>query len=189
MHKGAITKDLYISFLIQSYHIVLHTMPLILATQSRLTEEMKWLKTVIDEFTDQMVGNEGLILADIAACGGNIEEVRCSQPNMATKLMVEYAYYTVNCKNTLGILGMHHVMEGAILSLALQSADNMRNTLLLPIDAFTYLYSHGSLLQDNADVFIGAMNRIDRSEDRDLIIHSAQIFYKLYGDVLLSLGH
>ena len=188
MNDGNLTKALYISFLTQWYHILKHTLPLILATQSRLTEETEWLTDVIGEFTEQMVSNEELILNDIAVCGGDIEQVRHSRAHMTTELMVSYAYDTVNRINPLGILGMHHVLEGAVLSLAHRSADNIGNTSLVPKDALTYLYTHGSLLQDNADVFIGVMNRIDRSEDRNQIIHSAQIFYKLYADIFLSLS-
>ena len=188
MNEGNLTKALYISFLTQWYHILKHTFPLILATQSRLTEETEWLTDVIGEFTEQMVSNEELILNDIAVCGGDIEQVRHSRAHMTTELMVSYAYDTVNRINPLGILGMHHVLEGAVLSLAHRSADNIGNTSLVPKDALTYLYTHGSLLQDNADVFIGVMNRIDRSEDRNQIIRSAQIFYKLYADIFLSLS-
>ena len=188
MNEGNLTKALYISFLTQWYHILKHTLPLILATQSRLTEETEWLTDVIGEFTEQMVSNEELILNDIAVCGGDIEQVRHSRAHMTTELMVSYAYDTVNRINPLGILGMHHVLEGAVLSLAHRSADNIGNTSLVPKDALTYLYTHGSLLQDNADVFIGVMNRIDRSEDRNQIIRSAQIFYKLYADIFLSLS-
>lgn len=188
MNDGNLTKALYISFLTQWYHILKHTFPLILATQSRLTEETEWLTDVIGEFTEQMASNEELILNDIAVCGGDIEQVRHSRAHMTTELMVSYAYDTVNRINPLGILGMHHVLEGAVLSLAHRSADNIGNTSLVPKDALTYLYTHGSLLQDNADVFIGVMNRIDRSEDRNQIIRSAQIFYKLYADIFLSLS-
>ena len=188
MQEGNITNALYISFLTQWYHILKHTLPIILATQSRLTEETEWLTDVIGEFTEQMVSNEELILNDIAVCGGDIEQVRHSRAHMTTELMVSYAYDTVNRINPLGILGMHHVLEGAVLSLAHRSADNIGNTSLVPKDALTYLYTHGSLLQDNADVFIGVMNRIDRSEDRNQIIRSAQIFYKLYADIFLSLS-
>ena len=188
MNDGNLTKALYISFLTQWYHILKHTLPIILATQSRLTEETEWLTDVIGEFTEQMVSNEELILNDIAVCGGDIEQVRHSRAHMTTELMVSYAYDTVNRINPLGILGMHHVLEGAVLSLAHRSAYNIGNTSLVPKDALTYLYTHGSLLQDNADVFIGVMNRIDRSEDRNQIIRSAQIFYKLYADIFLSLS-
>jgi hypothetical protein len=188
MNDGNLTKALYISFLTQWYHILKHTLPIILATQSRLTEETEWLTDVIGEFTEQMASNEELILNDIAVCGGDIEQVRHSRAHMTTELMVSYAYDTVNRINPLGILGMHHVLEGAVLSLAHRSADNIGNTSLVPKDALTYLYTHGSLLQDNADVFIGVMNRIDRSEDRNQIIRSAQIFYKLYADIFLSLS-
>ena len=188
MNDGNLTKALYISFLTQWYHILKHTLPIILATQSRLTEETEWLTDVIGEFTEQMVSNEELILNDIAVCGGDVEQVRHSRAHITTELMVSYAYDTVNRINPLGILGMHHVLEGAVLSLAHRSADNIGNTSLVPKDALTYLYTHGSLLQDNADVFIGVMNRIDRSEDRNQIIRSAQIFYKLYADIFLSLS-
>ena len=188
MNDGNLTKALYISFLTQWYHILKHTLPLILATQSRLTEETEWLTDVIGEFTEQMASNEELILNDIAACGGDVEQVRHSRAHITTELMVSYAYDTVNRINPLGILGMHHVLEGAVLSLAHRSADNIGTTSLVPNDALTYLYTHGSLLQDNADVFIGVMNRIDRSEDRNQIIRSAQIFYKLYADIFLSLS-
>ena len=99
--------------------------------------------------------------------------------------MVSYAYDTVNRLNVLGILGMHHVLEGAVPSVAHRPAANICNSLLVPKGAFTYLDTHGSLLHDNAHVFIGVLNRMDRSEDRDQIVHSAQIFYKLYGDIFL----
>ena len=76
-----------------------------------------------------------------------------------------------------------------MLSVAHRPAENICNSLLVPKGAFTYLDTHGSLPHDNAHVFIGVLNRIDRSEDRDQIVHSAQIFYKLYGDIFLSLTH
>ena len=186
MNDGNLTKALYISFLTQWYHILKHTLPIILATQSRLTEETEWLTDVIGEFTEQMVSNEELILNDIAVCGGDIEQVRHSRAHMTTELMVSYAYDTVNRINPFGILGMHHVLELAVLTLSYRLADNINNTPLVPKGAFTYLFTHGSLLQDNADVFIGVINRVDRSEDRNQIIHSTQVFYKLYADILLS---
>ncbi len=189
MNDGNLTKALYVSFLTQWYHILKHTLPIILATQSRLIEETEWLTDVIGEFTEQMVSNEELILNDIAVCGGDIEQVRHSRAHMTTELMVSYAYDTVNRINPLGILGMHHVLEGAVLSVAHRRAENICNSLLVPKGAFTYLDTHGSLLHDNAHVFIEVLNRIDRSEDRDQIVHSAKIFYKLYGDIFLSLNH
>ena len=139
MQEGNITNALYISFLTQWYHILKHTLPLILATQSRLTEETEWLTDVIGEFTEQMVSNEELILNDIAVCGGDIEQVRHSRAHMTTELMVSYAYDTVNRINPLGIMGMHHVLEGAVLSLAQRSGDNIGTSPLVPKGAFTYL--------------------------------------------------
>ena len=94
--------------------------------------------------------------------------MRHSKPHVATELMVSYAYDTVNRLNVLGILGVHHILEGAVLSVAHRRAENICKSLLVPKGAFTYLDTHGSLLHDNADVFIGVLNRIDRSIDQKI---------------------
>jgi hypothetical protein len=65
---------------------------------------------------------------------------------MATELMVSYAYDTVNRINVLGILGMHHVLEGAVLSVAQRPAANICNSLLVPKGAFIYFDTHCSMI-------------------------------------------
>ncbi|HET6564761.1 MAG TPA: iron-containing redox enzyme family protein, partial [Xanthomonadales bacterium] len=128
------------------------------------------------------------ILNDIAACGFDAGKVRHGQPSLATELMVSYAWDTVQRVNPLGFFGMVHVLEGTSISLADQAADTIRRTLGLPRKAFSYLYSHGALDQDHVKFFEGLMNRISDERDQAQIIHSAQVFYTLYGNIFRSLG-
>lgn len=185
--KGDVTTDDYIAFLSQAYHHVKHTVPLLMATGSRLPEDLEWLRVAVGEYIEEETGHQEWVLNDIAACGADKEQVRRSKPNLATEVMVSYAYDTVHRINPLGFFGMVHVLEGTSVSLADNAANNIRSALSLPKDAFSYLYSHGSLDQDHVEFFKGLMNRIDRPEDQAQIVHSTKVFYKLYGDIFRSL--
>jgi hypothetical protein len=57
----------------------------------------------------------------------------------------------------------------------------------LPRDAFRYLTSHGELDVGHMQFYGGLMDRLERDEDRQAVIHCAKMFYRLYGDIFRSL--
>jgi pyrroloquinoline quinone (PQQ) biosynthesis protein C len=185
--EGRINIDDYLGFLQQAYHHVKHTVPLLMAVGSRLPEEQEWLRLAVAEYIEEELGHQEWILNDIAACGYDSDVVRHGQPNPATELMIAYAYDTVMRVNPVGFFGMVHVLEGTSVAIAETVADNIRGRLGLPQNAFSYLYSHGSLDKEHVTFFEGLMNRIDSPQDQAQIIHSARMFYQLYGDLFRSL--
>jgi pyrroloquinoline quinone (PQQ) biosynthesis protein C len=185
---GKISLAEYVAFLTEAYHHVKHTVPLLMATGSRLPESYEWLRVAVAEYIEEETGHQEWILNDIAACGVDAEAVRRGQPALATELMVSYAYDTVNRLNPLGFFGMVHVLEGTSISIADQAADRIRSSLGLPKKAFSYLYSHGALDQDHVKFFEGLMNRITNDKDQAQILHCAKVFYTLYGNIFRSLG-
>ncbi len=100
--EGDITKDDYISFLTQAYYHVSHTVPLLMATGSKLSMNKEWLREAIGEYIEEEMGHQEWILNDIEAAGGNKENVRNGKPNMSTELMISYAYDTINRINPVG---------------------------------------------------------------------------------------
>ena len=82
---------------------------------------------------------------------------------------------------------MVQVLEGTSIVAASTAADHIRENLQLPKKAFSYLYSHGALDLEHVDFFRSLMNRIDDINDQQAIIHCANVFYKLYGDIFRSL--
>ncbi len=184
---GDITLDEYISFLTEAYHHVKHTTPLLMAVGSRLTEEKEWLRNAVAEYIEEELGHQEWILNDIAACGADKEAVRRSQPKTATELMVSYAYDMVQRVNPLGFFGMVHVLEGTSITTADKAADGVQKALGLPDDAFSYLRSHGALDLEHVKFFESLMNQINDTKEQDLIIHTATVFFKLYGDVFRNL--
>jgi len=190
IHKalaGDITLDDYVAFLEQAYHHVKHTTPLLMAVGSRLPENKEWLRNAVAEYIEEEVGHQEWILNDIAACGYDKEIVRHSTPHPETELMVAYAYDTINRVNPIGFFGMVQVLEGTSVSIAENAADKIRATLNLPTKAFSYMYSHGSLDQEHIKFFENLMDRIDSPAEQAQIIHSAKMFYRLYGDIFRSL--
>lgn len=185
--QGRVSRTSYLAFLQEAYHHVRHTVPLLAAMKAHLPPHHRWLEPALDEYIEEENGHDEWILNDIAAAGGHPDAVRHRQPGVATEVMVAYAYDTIQRRNPLGFFGMVHVLEGTSVSLALLAADAIQRPLRLPDAAFTYLRSHGTLDQEHTAHFALLMDQITAPADQQAIIHAAQVFYRLYGDVFRSL--
>lgn len=185
--RGEISRESYIAFLTQAYHHVKHTVPLLMACGSALPERLEWLRAAVGEYIEEEMGHQEWILNDIAACGGDSEAVRRGTPHVSTEVMVAYAYDTIRRNNPVGFFGMVFVLEGTSIRLATDAAQAIQGALGLPDKAFSYLRSHGSLDIKHMAQFSGLMNRLDDESDRRAVVHCANVFYHLYGDVFRSL--
>lgn len=184
---GNIQLQDYTAFLTQAYHHVKHTVPLLMTTGGLLPEHYEWLREAVGEYIEEEMGHQEWILNDLAACGEDKDAIRHSAPALATELMVAYAYDSIRRVSPLCFFGMVLVLEGTSIALADAAAKTIATKLNLPRAAFSYLTSHGALDQDHIKFFEGLMNRISDPQEQALIIHSAQVFYKLYGDIFRSL--
>jgi pyrroloquinoline quinone (PQQ) biosynthesis protein C len=185
--KGDIIEEQYVAFLTQAFHHVKHTVPLLMACGSRLPVKYNWLRTAVAEYIEEELGHEEWILSDIAACGGNAEEVRHSIPHHSTEMMIAYAYHQIDRGNPIGFFGMVHVLEGTSISIATNAAESIKKSLDLPPTAFSYLNSHGSLDLEHVKFFESLVNQVTNDEDKACILHCAKAFYKLYGDIFRAL--
>ncbi|MBV1932296.1 MAG: iron-containing redox enzyme family protein [Porticoccaceae bacterium] len=186
--RGDIVMADYVAFLCQAYHHVKHTTPLLMATGARLPESKEWLRNAVAEYIEEELGHQEWILNDIAVCGYDKEKARVSKPNASAELMVAYAYDTINRVNPLGFFGMVLVLEGTSVRIAEQVANSMQKVTGLPDEAFSYLRSHGEVDQEHIKIFENLMNRMTEPEDQAQIIHSAQMFYQLYGNIFRELA-
>lgn len=181
--RGEIELPEYVAFLTEAYHHVKHTVPLMMACGSRLGDHQEWLREALAEYIEEETGHQEWILNDIAACGADAEAVRHRRPNLSTELMVAYAYDSIARGNPVSFFGMVNVLEGTSIALATSAARAIQTSLELPNKAFSYLLSHGDLDIGHVDFFRGLMNRIDSDTDKAAIVHSARVFFRLYGDV------
>jgi pyrroloquinoline quinone (PQQ) biosynthesis protein C len=184
---GDVTRELYVAFLTQAYHHVRHTVPLLMAVGSRLPDRHGWLQDSILHYLEEETGHDEWILNDIVRAGGDRAAAAASEPSVATEAMVAYAYDTVMRRNPIGFFGMVHVLEGTSVALALNAADRIQATLGLPLNAFTYLRSHGELDKQHINDLGAILERLADEEDRRAVIRCARGIYWLYGNVFRSL--
>jgi pyrroloquinoline quinone (PQQ) biosynthesis protein C len=185
--EGQLSLRTYLAFLTQAYHHVKHTVPLLMACGARLPERLEWLRSAIAEYIEEELGHQEWILNDLAACGADPEAVRHGQPALPTELMVAYVYDRIARHNPVSFFGMVNVLEGTSVALATRAATAIRGSLELPSAAFSYLNSHGSLDLEHMRFFEDLMNRLDADEDREAVVHTARVVYRLYGDMFRSL--
>jgi pyrroloquinoline quinone (PQQ) biosynthesis protein C len=186
--SGNVTRAQYLQFLQCAYHHVKHTPSLLMACGSRLPVERDWLRAALAHYIGEEVGHHEWILNDVAAAGGDAGAVRASEPNFETELLVAYAYDTIARGNPLGFLGMVYVLEGTSVALASKLSGVLQRALGLPASAFSYLSSHGELDIDHIAHFARLVNRLDDPADRACVTKSAGDFFRLYGNVLRSIG-
>lgn len=183
-----ISREDYLSFLEQAYHHVRHTVPLLMGCGYRLPEHHVWLRQAIGKYIEEEMGHEEWILDDIEASGGDRKTARTATPFAATELMVAYAYDVIQRRNPVGFFGMVLVLEGTSAAIASRAAAAIKQQLKLPDNAFSYLNSHGVLDQDHIEFFQNLMNRITDDEDRNMVIHCANMFYRLYGNIFHTIS-
>ncbi len=184
--QGRVTLASYQAFLGQAYHHVRHTTPLLMTLGGRLPERLAWLRRPVAEYIQEEIGHEEWILDDIAAADGDAAAVRAGKPELATELMVAYAYDLLNRGNPAAFFGMVFVLEGTSVAIALQAADRIQQALTLPDRAFSYLRSHGTLDQQHIQHLAELLNAMTPDDQAD-VLRSARVFYKLYGDVFRAL--
>ncbi|WP_298768882.1 iron-containing redox enzyme family protein [uncultured Shewanella sp.] len=187
MTKNFTLQD-YVAFLLQAYHHVKHTTPLLMATGAKINGSREWLREAVAEYIEEELGHQEWILNDIEACGYDKEKARNSRPNMSTELMVAYTYDSINRISPLTFFGLVQVLEGTSVQIADLTAQKVQQHLDLPQQAFSYLYSHGKLDQDHIQFFEKLMDQIVEEQEQDHIIHAAQHFYHLYGNILRELS-
>lgn len=188
--QGKISLEEYLRFLTEAYHHVKHTVPLLMLCGAKLPCSKEGLRTKMAEYIEEELGHQEWILADIAACGGNKEEVRAGVPSIETELMVSYAYDVISRINPVGLLGMVLVLEGTSVAVATQAGTAIKSTLGLPSSAFSYLFSHGALDEGHTLFYEGIVNSLE-PEDVEQVIHCAKVFYRLYSNIFtkISEGH
>ncbi|KOO09302.1 TenA family transcriptional regulator [Vibrio hepatarius] len=191
--NGEIDRDTYVAFLTQAFHHVKHTVPLLMACGGRLDAEHEWVREALAEYVDEEKGHHEWILNDIRACGADEELVRHNQGvgrvGDAIELMTSYLYHQIDRHNPMALFGMVWVLEGTSVGVGGQIAKLVKETLGLPDEAMSYLTSHSILDQDHIQFFESLMEKVTDVKDQQAIIDSANMVFKLYGQMLESLPH
>jgi pyrroloquinoline quinone (PQQ) biosynthesis protein C len=184
---GSVATETYAAFLVEAYHHVRHTVPLLMACGSRLPPRLEWLRGAVVDYVGEEYGHEQWILDDLRALGSDAEALVARGPSFATELMVSYAYDTVQRRNPVSLFGMVFVLETTSVAIAGRAADIIGRRLRVPRKALRYLTSHGKLDVEHVGHLANLVNRLDDADDRRAVTHTALAVYSLYGDIFRGL--
>jgi pyrroloquinoline quinone (PQQ) biosynthesis protein C len=185
--EGQVEMETYRAFLIEAYHHVKHTVPLLMACGSRLPERLEWLREAIVHYIEEEVGHQEWILNDLHSLGVDKESVRHGKSSLPTELMVSYAYDTVMRNNPVSLFGMVYALEKTSSTIATYAAGQIVSALNLKPDSMSYMVSHGSLDVEHMQHFEKLMNRLDDAGDKAAVLHAASVFYDLYSNIFIAL--
>lgn len=183
--RGDVPRGLYVDFLVQAYHHVRHTCPLLHFAAAR-TNESRYRDDLFVYLKEEQ-GHDDWILDDIAAMNG-ANPAPLAPPSVPCRAMVGYAYYAIEWISPYAFLGMVHVLEGMSALLASRAADALQ-TAFGNGDGrgFRYLTSHGALDVDHVEFFRDLVNRRDVRANGDVIVDCANTIYWLYGNIFRDL--
>jgi pyrroloquinoline quinone (PQQ) biosynthesis protein C len=184
---GQVEMQTYQAFLVEAYHHVKHTVPLLMACGSRLPQRLEWLRAAIVHYIEEEVGHQEWILNDLQLLGVDKERVRLGEPSIATELMVSYAYDSIARGNPVSLFGMVYALEKTSSTIATYAAQQIASALDLPSEAMSYMVSHGSLDIAHMQHFEKLMNRLDDADDRAAVLHAVTVFYPLYTRIFAEL--
>ena len=184
---GEVEMQTYQAFLVEAYHHVKHTVPLLMACGARLPERLEWLREAIVHYIEEEVGHQEWILNDLQQLGVDKELVRQGKPALATELMVSYAYDSVARRNPVSLFGMVYTLEKTSSTIATYAAGQIASALELPASGMSYLVSHGSLDVEHMQDFEALMNRLGNRGDRAAVLHAVGVFYPLYTRIFEAL--
>ncbi len=187
--NGDISLETYKAYLQEAYHHVKHTVPLMMTAGSKLPAHKEYIREALAEYIEEELGHQEWILNDIGNTGGDKEKARNSAPNMATDMMVAYAYDYVSRVNPVGFFGMVFVLEGTSTQLATNAAEKIKENLGLKNNSFSYLLSHGSLDLEHMKFFEELMGNINEPDDQEAIINMAKRMFILFANVFRSIPH
>lgn len=187
--EGNTTVESYVAYLTQAYHHVRHTVPFLMSMGARLQDRNNWMQSAIAEYIEEEQGHEQWILNDIAAAGGDAVSAKASTPDLSTQLLVSYNYDYIARKNPVGFLGMVYMLESTSIAIATQGAQQLQGALGLPVEAFSYLLSHGTVDEAHIVFYQQLVDQIDNEEDKAAIIEVAGNAFLLFSRVFASIPH
>ncbi|NKI75053.1 iron-containing redox enzyme family protein [Dickeya sp. CFBP 2040] len=182
--QGTITGDMYIAFLIQIYHHVSYSVPLLMAASGRVPQHQEWVRQAIVRYIDAEYGYKASLLDTIRACGVETDTWRQRASAQWIELMAAYFYDQIQRGNPMSIFGLMHVLESIHMHIAPNIAGQVATEQ--SSDATHQPHSPDHSDQTLPPCCAELMDNINDVADQAAIIHAAHVVYRLYGDMLHS---
>lgn len=171
----------YLGFLEQIYHIVWHFVPTIAAAAARCGDDRRDVRYALYDHIEQEKEHETWVLNDIEAVGGDPDIVRKSLPIAPIQALIGYNYDIAQRVNPCGVFGMVHVLEEIAVGFATEAADAVSESIGLPSpQGIGFLSSHGTMDIDHVAKLRNLLDKFEDAADQNIVIEASRVNYSLF---------
>ena len=179
-------RERYLAFLRELYVIVWHFNPVSAAAAARLPPKLRFVQAYLYEHMHEEEGHDEWVLCDVAAIGGDVEEVRgrLDYSARATQAFVGFNGWLAE-RRPIGVLGMLYVLEVMASVYGEPLAEAQRERLFLQGDAgVSFLASHASKDDEHMQDLRVVLVQIDDEAAQTEVVNSVRVNFKALARVV-----
>lgn len=181
--RGELRTDHYVRYLIETYHMVKHTIHMLslgVACSSPTRPALRdWFLGQVDEERN----HDLMLLKDLKHLGIDEQTVKATMPGWGAWGLITQAYYMSAFENPVGILGVASLTEGLGATVATKMADCLTEVYGIPRTATTFLRGHGGFDVKHIEDVKEAINDIAFESEVDYIVHARRMTIFTYGQM------
>lgn len=186
---GRVTREHYVAYLRETYHLVGHTSKATALVPPRLATERPELRDWFVDVARTEQNHDLFCVKDLRELGLDPDPILSAPMGRGAWAMVSQLYYICTIENPIGVLGVAMATEGLGADLAAAYADILEANYGIPHSATTFLRSHSVLDKGHVEeVRHGVNNLVDGDAELRKVINGRKmtIFYygQLFTDVL-----
>lgn len=187
--NGSATKDKYVVYLKETYHLVRHTSRALALGAARLDDGARGVRAwLIDQAKDEH-GHELFCLKDIKNLGLDPQGITAGKPGPGSWGVVTQNYYMSTYGSPIGLLGVASATEGMGSDLAGDLADALVARYDIPESATTFLRSHSGFDKRHYQETQDAINSFVQSDDElSAVIHARRMTLRYYGQIFTEVA-
>ena len=186
MLGGKMTREEYIAFLLDLYHVVWHFVPIMGAAASRCPDAFRQVRYHLYHEIEEEKGHELMVLEDLKIFGVEAEAVKARTPSYPVQAMLAYNYYTCERVHPCGVIGMLYALEfiSSVYSGQLAAAISLGLKMPLP-QGFTFLDSHSAMDLNHLAELRELLQTIDDPAAQKIIMNAIQVNFYLFKQFML----
>jgi len=187
LFEGRIHAAGYAHYLVQTYHYVRWTTPLLAEAGHRLKQQGRHplLAALLLQKANEERGHEKWLLADLKHLGWSAAQVEGVAPNPAVRAYVAWNRYTTCAGMPMAFLGTAYVLEYLSVQRAQATVARLlaANTIPNIHRAVTFLRGHGDADGDHVAGLTSLLSTLTAQDEQAALLLSARTTRALYPDL------
>jgi len=188
--SGEVSRDEYVAFLVQTYHYVRWTRPLMVSGARNAGAGRDELRRLFAQKAAEEAGHERWVLSDLHALGVPEEEVREAPPCAAVRVYLSWNRWVAGSGPPVALLGTAYVLESTSAAFADLIAGGLVERSSIPgvETAVRFLRGHGAADPGHERELAALLDRVALEEEREMVVLSARVTVRAYQGLGLAVS-